>query len=89
MVEADLAGFVAANDLVRIRDSIVQISKGPEMRGRTVRELTAAAYLALLKRFVGSGDLPVAVPRGEEAIAARMAAMARADVAAQKRAGVA
>lgn len=89
MLEADLAGFCAQNDLVRVRDGMVSVSKRPEFKGRTVRDLTQAAYSALLSRFVGAENLPVPAAEGEEQVGQRMAEMARAEAKAQRRAGVA
>lgn len=89
MLDADLGGFCAAHDLVSIRDRMLVLSKDPESRGRTARDLTQSAYAILLGRFVGPGTLPAPVTGGEDALAARMAAMARSDVAAQRRRGVA
>lgn len=89
MAEADLPAFVAANDLVLARDGLVAVQKQPEYRGRTLRDLTQSAYFAMLSRFIGAGNLPAPVTLGEDGIAARMAAQARADVKAQKRAGIA
>lgn len=88
MLDADLTGFVAANNLVQIRDGIVAVSKRPEYRGSTLRDLTQSAYGALLSRFVGHGNLPTVRPEGEAAVGGRMAELARNEAKAQKRAGM-
>lgn len=89
MVEADLAAFVAAHDLVRIRDGLIKVSKLPEYRGRSLRDMTVSAYSALLGKFIGTGNLPALVPQGEDGVGARMAELARSEAKAQKRAGMA
>lgn len=86
---ADLAGFCAAHDLVRIRDGIVQVSRQPEFRGKSIRDLTLAAYGKLLDRFVGPQNLPAVRAGTEDALASRMAAAAKAERQAQRRAGMA
>jgi len=86
---ADLGQFCAEHDLVQMQALAVRISKQPEFRGRTILDLTQAAYAATLAKWLGPDNLPVVVREGEDAVAARMAARAKADVAAQRRAGVA
>lgn len=88
-MQADLAGFVAAHDLVRTRDGIVQVSRQPEFRGSSIRDLTQSAYGKLLDRFIGSQNLPVPVAGDEGAMGARMAALAKAEGKAHRRAGMA
>lgn len=88
MLQADLAAFVAAHDLVRTRAHVERLARQPDYRSRSLRDLTQSAYLSLLSAFVGHGALPVVVDGGEGALSARMADMARAEAKAQKRAGM-
>lgn len=89
MLDADLAAFVAAHDPVRIRDGLIKVSKQPEYRGRSLRDLTQSAYAALLGKFIGPGNLPAIRPEGEDGVGARMAELACHEAKAQKRAGMA
>ena len=89
MLAADLAGFCAAHDLVKVQNGLVGVSKHPEFRGRTIRDLTQSAYGALLSRFVGGTPLPVVVTGREDRVGARMAAVAAGERKAQARRGMA
>ena len=89
MLAADLAGFCAAHDLVRVRDTTLQVSKLPAYRGRSLRDLTQAAYQVLLSRFIGPDSVPMIGTTDEAGLGVRMAAAAKGDAQAQRRAGVA
>lgn len=76
-LDADLGAFCAKHDLIRLRDGMVSVSKRPEYRGRTIRDLTQAAITTLLSRHVGAGAaLPVPVAAPEDVLAKRMAVAA-------------
>lgn len=89
VLRADLVGFCAQNDLVKIRDTMVRVSKQPDYRDRTIRDLTRAAYLTLLNRFVGPEALPALAPDSERDLGGRMAIIAAQENKAQKRVGLA
>lgn len=83
-LDMDLAGFVAENDLARLRARMSVVAQNPENHGRSVRDLTATILTAMLKRASGVTNLPAPVRTAETVLAERMAADAKA---ARKRMG--